>query len=482
MIDAVELARQVRGRERSPVEIVEEAIRTIEALDPELNAVIHPRFEKARAEARASSSGPLAGVPIVLKDASITQAGEPWHEGLRAAKAAGYVARTTSFLTQRLIDAGCVILGRTNVPELCTYATTEPLAYGATRNPWHRDYSAGGSSGGSGAAVGAGMVPIAHGSDGGGSVRVPAALCGVLGLKPTRGRLATGPEVGEHWAGLSTDGFLARSVRDLAAVFDAVGGSHPSDPWQVPHGSPISPTLDTPLPRLRIGLRTRGACGGDPAHPLVDSITRGVALRLAAEGHLVEESSPAALDEEEGVGQQGIVVAACLAAELAAWSRRLGREIAIEELEPRNRMTVLAGRASTGLQVIEAREALFAWSRRLTGWFDDFDLLLTPVLAQPSIRLGELPVDPSPRDLDGIRRRLGWLPGAWNVTGQPAISVPAGRTPEGLPVGIQLVAAWGREDLLLRVARLLEQLQPWEIRASSSAPNSIDGARGRVGQ
>mgnify|MGYP000741515438 CR=1 FL=1 len=220
MIDAVELARQVRCRERSPVELVEESICTIEALDPDLNAVIHPRFEKARDEARASLTGPLAGVPIVLKDASITQAGEPWHDGLQAAKAARYVARTTSFLTQRLIDAGCLVLGRTNVPELCTYATTEPLAYGATRNPWHREYSAGGSSGGSGAAVGAGMVPIAHGSDGGGSVRVPAALCGVLGLKPTRGRLATGPDVGEHWAGLSTDGFIARSVRDLAAVFD----------------------------------------------------------------------------------------------------------------------------------------------------------------------------------------------------------------------------------------------------------------------
>jgi amidase len=284
-----------------------------------------------------------------------------------------------------------------------------------------------------------------------------------LGLKPTRGRLTTGPEFGEHWAGISTDGFLARSVRDLAAVYDAVAGPHPSDPCQTPLGSPISPALDSPLPRLRIGLRTRGACGGEPAHPLVDGITRAVAHWLEAEGHIVEESSPKALDEEEGVGQQGIVVAACLAAELAGWSRRLGREIALDELEPRNRMTVSAGRAVTGLQYVEAREALFAWSRRLVGFFDDYDLLLTPVLAQPSIRIGELPVDPSPADLDAMRRRLGWLPGAWNVTGQPAISVPAGRTPEGLPVGVQLVAAWGREDLLLRIARRLEQARPWPL-------------------
>lgn len=463
MIDGVELARQVRCGERSAEEIVRDAIRAIEARDPALNAVLHRRFEKALDEARAPRSGPLAGVPIVLKDASITQAGEPWHEGLQAAKNAGHRARTTSFLTQRMIDAGCIVLGRTNVPELCTHVTTEPLAYGATRNPWHADYSAGGSSGGSGAAVAAGLVPIAHGSDGGGSVRVPAALCGVLGLKPTRGRLATGPEFGEHWAGLSTDGFLAGSVRDLAAIFDAVAGPDPGDPWQAPPGAPIGPELERPLPRLRIGLRTRGACGGDPADPIVDAITRAVARRFEADGHSVEEASPIALDEEEGVAHQGIVVAACLAAELAAWSRRLGREIGLDELEPRNRMTIRAGRAVTGLQVIEAREALFAWSRRLIGWFDDFDLLLTPVLTRSSIRIGELPVEPSPEDLDAMRRRLGWLPGAWNVTGQPAISVPAGFSREGLPIGVQLVAASGREDLLLRVARFLEQAQPWTL-------------------
>ncbi len=463
MIDGVELARQVRCGERSAEEVVLDAIHAIEARDPALNAVIHRRFEKALDEARAPRSGPLAGVPIVLKDASITQSGEPWHEGLQAAKTAGHLARTTSFLTQRMIDAGCIVLGRTNVPELCTHVTTEPLAHGPTRNPWHPGFSAGGSSGGSGAAVAAGMVPIAHGSDGGGSVRVPAALCGVLGLKPTRGRLATGPEFGEHWAGLSTDGFLAGSVRDLAAIYDAAAGPAPGDPWQAPVGAPIGPELSRPPSRLRIGLRTRGACGGDPADPIVDAITRAVARRFAAEGHFVEEASPKALDEEEGVGHQGIVVAACLAAELAAWSRRLGREIGLDELEPRNRMTIRAGRGATGLQVLEAREALFAWSRRLLGWFDDFDLLLTPVLTRPSIRIGELPVDPSPEDLDAMRRGLGWLPGAWNVTGQPAISVPAGRSPEGLPIGVQLVAASGREDLLLRVARFLEQAQPWTL-------------------
>lgn len=461
MLDALELADRIRRGERSAEEVVAEAVARIEKLDPLFNAVIHRRFERALAEARDRPRGPLAGVPILLKDASVSQAGEPWHEGLAAAKQAGYVARTTSFLVERLIGAGCIVLGRTNVPELCTYVTTEPLAYGATRNPWHRDYSAGGSSGGSGAAVAAGFVPIAHGSDGGGSVRAPASLCGVLGLKPTRGRLTAGPEFGEHWAGLSTDGFLAHSVRDLAAVFDAVAGPHPGDPIQTPLLAATQRDLDVPLPRLRIGVRTAGACGGDPAHPLVDAITRATARRLEAAGHVVEWSSPAALDEEEGVARQGVVVAACLAAELVDWSRRLGRRIEPDELEPRNRMTLEAARAIDAATFVEAREWLSAWGRRLVGWFDDYDLLLTPVLTQPSIRIGELPVEPTPAELDAMRRRLGWLPGAWNVTGQPAVSVPAGRTPEGLPVGVQLVAAWGREDLLLRVARWLEQAQPW---------------------
>jgi len=460
-LDAVELAARIARRALSAEDAVAAAIARIESLDPAIHAVIHPRFEKALAEAKAGPKGPLAGVPIVLKDTGITQAGEPWHEGLRPAKAVDYRATGTSFLAQRLIDAGCVIVGRTNVPELCSSATTEPLAYGPTKNPWNPGYSAGGSSGGSGAAVGAGFVPIAHGSDGGGSVRVPAAVCGVLGLKPTRGRLTSGPGAGEHWAGYSTDGFITYGVRDLAAVFDAVAGGQAGDPNPLPRGDAIAPMLERPLPRLRIGLRTRGACGGDPARPVVDAIVRETARRLEALGHFVEEASPAALDEEEAVARQGTVVAACLAAELDDWSKRLGREIRLDELEPRNRRTIENGRRVTGPAFVEAREWLFAWSRRLVGWFGDFDLLLTPILTQPSIRLGELPADPSPEELGAIRRRLGWLPGPWNVTGQPAISVPAGRTLDGLPVGAQLVARWGEEALLLRVARQLERAHPW---------------------
>jgi amidase len=321
------------------------------------------------------------------------------------------------------------------------------------------------------------MVPVAHGSDGGGSVRAPASFCGLVGLKPTRGRFTPGPEFGEHWAGLSTDGFLTATVRDTAAVFDAVAGPHPTDGCQTPPTFRLSDVLDRPLPRLRIGVRTRGACGGDPAHPEVDRIVRELATVLAAAGHHVEDAWPDALDDEAAVGAQGTVVSACVAAEVAQWARRLGRDDLLAELEPRNQTSVTMGRSVTGVQFVEAREWLFAWSRRLMAWFSGYDLLLTPTVAQPPLRIGELPSAPTAEDMGAMRRRLGWLLGPWNVTGQPAISVPAGMTAEGLPVGAQLVAPWGREDLLVQVARLVEQARPWPLVAPTPFPARTAPAR-----
>jgi amidase len=232
--DASALVELVRTRAVNPSELTEAAIACAERRNPALNAIIHPRYERAAAEAADPGDGPLAGVPIVLKDASVTDAGEPHHEGLQVAKDAGHRAVTTSWLVDRLRAAGCVVIGRTNVPELCTHVTTEPLAHGPTRNPWSPAHTAGGSSGGSAAAVAAGIVTLAHASDGGGSIRAPASFCGLVGLKPTRGRFTTGPDSGEHWAGLSTDGFLTTTVRDTALVFDAVGGPAEGDPHRAP--------------------------------------------------------------------------------------------------------------------------------------------------------------------------------------------------------------------------------------------------------
>ena len=472
-------AAMVRSGECSPLELVDEAIARIEALNPAINAVIHERFERARQEARhletsrvdasrvEASTAPFHGVPIVVKDSTCPLAGEPLHEGLQAAKDAGYLAAANSWLTDRLIGAGFVIVGRTNVPELCTHATTEPAAYGPTRNPWATEHSAGGSSGGSGAAVAAGMVAIGHGTDGGGSVRTPAAFCGLVGLKPTRGRISNAPDSAEHWAGLSTDGFLTRTVRDSAAVLDAVCGSSFGDPYATPLTASLVAALDGALPRLRVGVRLRGANEGIDAHPEVARSIRQIADLLSAHGHHVVDAAPIALDEVEAVAQQGTVVAACVAAELDAWSARLGREIALEEIEPRNRLSVSNGRAVTGPQYVAAREWLHGWGRRLHAWWNDFDLLLTPTVTQPPIRIGSLPFDPTPQEMANMRRELGWLMGMWNVSGQPAISVPATQTTDGLPIGAQLVAAWGREDLLLQTAALIEQAQPWPLVAGA---------------
>jgi amidase len=458
----------VRRGECSPLELVDEAIARIEALNPSINAIIHPRFEQARLEASRveTSTAPFHGVPMVVKDATCPIAGEPLHEGLQVAKDAGYLAPANSWLTDRLVAAGFVIVGRTNVPELCTHATTEPAAYGPTRNPWATGHSAGGSSGGSGAAVAAGMVAIGHGSDGGGSVRTPAAFCGLVGLKPTRGRISNGPDIAEHWAGLSTDGFLTRTVRDTAAVLDAVCGSSFGDPYTTPLTASLTAALDGTLPRLRVGVRLRGANEGIDAHPEVARSIRQIADLLAAHGHDVVDAAPVALDEIEAVAQQGTVVSVCVAAELDAWSARLGREITLEEIEPRNRMSVSNGRSVTGTQYVAAREWLHGWGRRLHAWWNDFDLLLTPTVTQPPVKIGSLPFDPTPEDMANMRRELGWLMGMWNVSGQPAISIPATQTEDGLPIGAQFVAAWGREDLLLQTAALVERAQPWPLVAT----------------
>jgi amidase len=461
--DALTQAALVQRGDCTPLELVDEAIARIEKSNPTVNAIIHERFDRARDEARRVTSGPFRGVPIVVKDSTCPLAGEPLHEGLQAAKDAGYRAATNSWLTDRIVEAGFIIVGRTNVPELCTHATTEPAAYGPTRNPWATDRSAGGSSGGSGAAVAAGMVAVGHGSDGGGSVRTPASFCGLVGLKPTRGRISNAPDNAEHWAGLSTDGFLTRTVRDTAAVLDAVCGSSPGDPYTTPLAAPLSLVLGDPVPRLRVGVRLRGANEGVDAHPAVARSIRAIAELLAAQGHDVRDAAPDALDEIDAVSQQGTVVSVCVAAELDQWSARLGRPIGLEEIEPRNRMSIASGREVSGTQYVAAREWLHAWSRRLHSWWHDFDLLLTPTLTQPPIPIGSLPFDPTPDDMAAMRRELGWLMGMWNVSGQPAISVPAPATDDGLPVGAQLVAAWGREDLLLQVALLIEEALPWPL-------------------
>jgi amidase len=469
LLDATAQAELVRRRQATPRELVDAAIARIERVNPRLNAVITTRFEKARAEADSPQlpDGPFRGVPFLLKDLVAFSAGDPFHAGMRLLRDLHWTEKHDTYLAARFRAAGFVFLGKTNVPELGPLPTTEPEAYGPTRNPWDPGRSAGGSSGGSAAAVAAGMVPVAHANDGGGSIRIPASECGLFGLKPSRGRTSLGPDRGEMWAGMSIEHVVSRSVRDSAAVLDAVAGQLPGDPGgPPPPARPFLAEVGRDPGRLRIGLMTRSPAGRVALHADAVDAARDAARLLASLGHTVEESYPAALDDPD-IGQASLaVIVTCTARDLDYWSERTGHQIGPADVEPMIWAVAEQGRKITGVQYVRATEQLGTLTRRMTEWWTGgFDLLLTPTLPEPPPPLGEFastPADP----LRGFARAGDFVTFTipFNVTGQPAISVPLHWNATGLPIGVQLVAAYGREDLLLAVASQLEAARPWSGR------------------
>jgi amidase len=465
-VDATEQARMVRDGEASPVEMVEQAISTIEEVNPQINAIIHLLFDEARdAAAGELADGPFRGVPFAVKDIACYMAGAPVHEGVRALRDAGHRADHDMWLTTRFRKAGFVILGRTNTSELGTIPTAEPLAYGATHNPWDLDRSPGGSSGGSAAAVAAGMVTAAHASDGGGSIRVPASHCGLVGLKPSRGRVSSAPDFGEMGGGLVSELAVTRSVRDAAAILDAVQGPAPGDPCVAPPPSrPYVEELDGDPQPLRVGITTTPTGGQFAADPECVRAAEDMARLLESLGHHVDEHHPRALDESEMVADFLLRWTTRVDADLKHWSGKLGRELGAEDVEPCTWALAELGRSHSAAELLMAIERTQAWSRRVASWWSDegFDLLLTPTCGEPPPRLGEFlpqPDNPAAPLLRAIPFCTFAAP--FNTTGQPAISLPLHRTPGGLPVGVQLVAAYGREDLLLGVAAQIERAQPW---------------------
>ncbi len=466
-LDACGQARALADGTLKASELVEAAIGRIERLDPELNAVIHPQFDRAREEAaRSPLPDPFHGVPILLKDLGAYLAGDPAHSGMSALKQAGWTEPGSSHFAARLRGAGLVSLGRTNTPELGLLPTTEPLAYGATRNPWNLGHSAGGSSGGSASAVAAGMVAAAHASDGGGSIRIPAAHCGLVGLKPSRGRASFGPGLGERWMGASNEGFVTHSVRDTAALLDVVAGAEPGDPYTAPPPlRPYAEEVGVDPGRLRIGVMARGPRDVE-LHPECAAAARETARRLEALGHHLEESHPPALDDSEAVAAFVTVITSCTAFALDATGAKLGRVLAEEDVEPLTWAMAQLGRQHSAAKLLAAQDFNHGHSRRVAGWWSDgFDLLLTPTTGEPPPPLGAF--DPAPGNpLQGFARaaRFAMFTSSFNVTGQPAVSLPMHWSEEGLPVGIQLVAAYGREDLLLQVAAQLEAAHPWRDR------------------
>jgi amidase len=462
-LDATAQADLVRRGEVSAPELVEAAIARIEKLNPQLDAVVRTRFEAAREEAAGDlPDGPFRGVPLLLKDLGATVAGEPTSFGIGPMAAVDMPV--TSFLAEQFRAAGFVVLGRTTVPEFGTTVTSEPKSFPPARNPWNPEHSTGGSSGGSAAAVASGMVPVAHANDGGGSIRIPASECGLVGLKPTRGRVSQGPLVGEGWAGGTIDGSVARSVRDAAAVLDAISAPAPGEPYYPPPlPRPLREEVGRDPGRLRIGFVDRPGAEGYLDDPECRQAVAGAVRLLESLGHDVAPGHPEAMFEQEFSRAFNAVIAADTEATFRAFEALLGRPIADDEIEPRNAAYRAAGRSMTAVDYLGARAWFGMWSRRVAAWWGDHDVLVTPTVGAPPPRLGWF-TEGGPAE-EG-KRVASFIPytAQFNMTGQPAVSLPLHWSADGLPVGVQLVAAYGREDLLVRLAAQLEQAAPWADR------------------
>ncbi|MCV7444942.1 amidase [Mycobacterium paraense] len=462
-MDATDQAELVARGEVAPGELLEAAIERIERFNPALNAVVIEWFDHARSVAAGPElpDGPFRGVPFLLKDLYTSFAGQTLSNGNRALKEAAIPDSADTTLVARFKAAGLVIAGRTNSPELGTLPTTQPVAWGATRNPWALDRTPGGSSGGAAAAVAAGMVPFANASDGGGSIRIPASCCGLVGLKPSQGRITVGPARSE--SGLGVELCVSRTVRDTARLLDAVRGPGVGDSVIAPVPQrPYAEDLGADPGRLRIGLLDVHP-RGEFLHDDCAAAARAAASMLEGLGHAVEPAWPACLADTSLTPQFMAMWATQTAMAARGFGETLGRELTEDDLEPVNWALVRHAKRLTALDYAAAQAAGWAFRRELQGWWaDGWDLLLTPTLAEPPLPLTEFENDPG--DPNAPMRRAGqfavFTP-PFNMSGQPAISLPLHRSADGLPIGVQLVAAYGREDVLIRVAAQLESAHPW---------------------
>jgi amidase len=465
--DATELAARVRAGEVSPRELVEAAIAGIEETDPTLNFMVHRRFEEARAEADGElPDGPFRGVPTVLKDlGQCLMTGQPNYAGSAVIRDLRVIADHDSNVVRRLLDAGFVVLGRTSVPEFGPTVTTEPVAFGPTLNPWDVSRSAGGSSGGAAVAVASGSVPLAHGGDAGGSIRIPASVTGLVGLKASRGRVSMGPDQGEEPVGFAVEGAITRSVRDAAGVIDVLAGCQPGDPYTAPTPTrPFADEVGVAPGRLRIGVvASLEDFETDPECSL--AATQAGAL-LSELGHDVDAAAPPAMQTQRSELMPHFfgTLSALFAANIMELEATIGRPLDLERFEPLTRDHVERGSRMSAADEVHSRLVLNRFTRTMAKWWanDGWDLLVTPMLAMPPFPLGSLDFDSD--DPDGSHDRIYAATQyslAFNVTGQPAISLPLHWSADGLPIGVQLVAAYGREDLLIRVAAQLEQAVPW---------------------
>jgi amidase len=464
-MDAVEQATLVARGEVTPLELLEAAIERIERIDPVLNAVVIRWFDHARDTARTElPDGPFRGVPFLIKDLFAGYAGQPITNGNRALKKEGATSAADTTLVSRFRDAGLVIAGRTNSPELGSVPTTEPLAWGATHNPWDTSRTPGGSSGGAAAAVASGMVPFAHASDGGGSIRIPASCCGLVGLKPSQGRISLGPIRDE--TALSVELCVSRTVRDTAILLDAVRGPAIGDTViaPVPARNYVDELAAEPG-RLRIGLLDHHPQGGAVA-PECAAAARSVATLLESIGHTVEQAWPKALEDTLLRVHFATLWSTNMGVGLRRFEEQIGRPLTADEFEPVNRLQAEVAAHFTAVDYALAFSAATHFRRSVQAWWSDgWDLLLTPTVAELPLPLGTIGNDPD-NPLAAMERSFQFIPFTppFNLSGQPAINVPVEWTDAGLPVGVQLVAGYGREDVLLQVASQLEAAKPWAHR------------------
>lgn len=457
---ASELAALLRAGELSAHELVAASLARIDELDPEINAFTHVAHDSALAAAARigpDDPRPFAGVPIAIKD-NRPVAGMPLT--MCSDLFGDFVAGHDAFCVRRLRAAGFVIVGKTALPEMGILPTTESRRFGPTRNPWAPERTPGGSSGGSGAAVAAGMVPVGHGNDGGGSTRIPAACCGLVGLKPARGRVSAGPDSGQSF--LVGDGVLTRTVADTAALLDVMAGYEPGDAnWAPPPAAPFAELAARPPERMRIGLALNMPLEGATLDPVCESAARDAASLLESLGNEVEEIIPpwSGLDLLPDFTR---AFGPAVSMTTLAGGRLAGREPTEDDVEPLTWALWERARAEDTLSLLAAQNRLESVARSLVAFFAPYDAVLTPALAQRPLPIGEVH-GRGPDPWEHYQRSGAFTPytAIVNVTGQPAISLPLFHGEDGLPTGIQLIGPPAREDIVLQLATELEQACPW---------------------
>jgi len=463
-IDGVGQAELVSSGKVSASELLEAAIERNVAFNPKINAVnitwLDHALELAK-KFKPNTNKKFGGVPFVLKDLGAPYAGQHMSNGNIALKNANYIAPANSHLVQKFVDSGLITFGRTNSPEFGSVPVTEPLAWGATRNPFDTSRTSGGSSGGSAAAVAAGIVPMAHASDGGGSIRIPAACCGLVGLKTSQGRISLAP-LGDE-ANVSVHFAVTRTVRDAAALLDAVHGPAVGDRVIAPAPSrPYLQEVGADPGKLRIGFIDHHITGAHIDNECVQAV-RDTCKLLESLGHHVENSWPSALNNTEFSGKFTAIWSTNMSVTRNSLGQMLGREVTINDVELMNWTMAEYAKKMTATDYAQAVYLSTLFRRAVQQWWaDGWDLLITPTTSQLPLPIGTIRNMPE-SPMDALRIAGDWIPltPPFNTSGQPAINVPLQWTKDGIPVGVQIVAAYGREDLLIRVASQLETAQPW---------------------